>query len=102
MLDFVFAVDDSVTWHMMNLLKNKSHYSFLKVFGPKQISNIQSYGAGIYYNTLVPCNGRVSMSFNKLNVCALNIEMISLKQISVEEAHLIDCNWCLIGEILNI
>ncbi|NXW06910.1 TAM41 protein, partial [Fregetta grallaria] len=62
MLDFVFAVDDSVTWHMMNLLKNRSHYSFLKVFGPKQISSIQSYGAGIYYNTLVPCNGRVSMS----------------------------------------
>ncbi|NXK51185.1 TAM41 protein, partial [Chauna torquata] len=59
MLDFVFAVDDSVTWHMMNLLKNKSHYSFLKVFGPKQISNIQSYGAGIYYNTLVPCSGRM-------------------------------------------
>ncbi|XP_025916958.1 phosphatidate cytidylyltransferase, mitochondrial isoform X2 [Apteryx mantelli] len=59
MLDFVFAVDDSVTWHMMNLLKNRSHYSFLKVFGPKQISNIQSYGAGIYYNTLVPCNGRM-------------------------------------------
>ncbi|NXK99519.1 TAM41 protein, partial [Mesembrinibis cayennensis] len=59
MLDFVFAVDDSVTWHMMNLLKNRSHYSFLKVFGPKQISSIQSYGAGIYYNTLVPCNGRM-------------------------------------------
>ncbi|NXJ40806.1 TAM41 protein, partial [Ciconia maguari] len=59
MLDFVFAVDDSVTWHMMNLLKNRSHYSFLKVFGPKQISSIQSCGAGIYYNTLVPCNGRM-------------------------------------------
>ncbi|XP_074952716.1 phosphatidate cytidylyltransferase, mitochondrial isoform X3 [Phalacrocorax aristotelis] len=59
MLDFTFAVDDSVTWHMMNLLKNRSHYSFLKVFGPKQISSIQSYGAGIYYNTLVPCNGRM-------------------------------------------
>ncbi|NXL98081.1 TAM41 protein, partial [Tyrannus savana] len=59
MLDFVFAVDDSVTWHMMNLLKNRSHYSFLKFFGPNQITNIQSYGAGIYYNTLVPCNGRM-------------------------------------------
>ncbi|XP_028574738.1 phosphatidate cytidylyltransferase, mitochondrial isoform X5 [Podarcis muralis] len=59
MLDFVFAVDDSVTWHMMNLLKNRNHYSFLKYFGPKPISNVQNYGAGIYYNTLVPCNGRV-------------------------------------------
>ncbi|XP_067399853.1 phosphatidate cytidylyltransferase, mitochondrial isoform X2 [Emydura macquarii macquarii] len=61
MLDFVFAVDDSVTWHMMNLLKNRSHYSFLKLFGPKQINNIQSCGAGIYYNTLVQCNGRVKI-----------------------------------------
>ncbi|XP_071406998.1 phosphatidate cytidylyltransferase, mitochondrial isoform X2 [Pithys albifrons albifrons] len=59
MLDFVFAVDDSVTWHMMNLLKNRSHYSFLKLFGPNQITSVQSYGAGIYYNTLVPCNGRL-------------------------------------------
>lgn len=67
MLDFVFGVDDFLTWHMMNLLKNRSHYSFLKVFGPKQISSVQSYGAGIYYNTLVPCNGRVStISFSKL------------------------------------
>ncbi|NXO27393.1 TAM41 protein, partial [Cisticola juncidis] len=59
MLDFVFAVDDAVTWHTTNLSKNRSHYSFLKHFGPKKISTIQSYGAGIYYNTLVPCNGRV-------------------------------------------
>lgn len=100
MLDFVFAVDDSVTWHMMNLLKNKSHYSFLKVFGPKQISNIQSYGAGIYYNTLVPCNGRVSMTSGKLNICVWSIEMISLKQIFMEEAHLRDCS--LTGDIFNI
>ncbi|KAF7249688.1 Phosphatidate cytidylyltransferase, mitochondrial [Varanus komodoensis] len=59
MLDFVFVVDDSVMWHMMNLSKNRDHYSFLKYLGPKLISNIQNYGAGIYYNTLVPCNGRV-------------------------------------------
>ncbi|KAM4654053.1 phosphatidate cytidylyltransferase, mitochondrial isoform 4-T10 [Amazona ochrocephala] len=59
MLDFVFAVDDAVTWHMMNLTKNRSHYSFLKVLGPKQINSVQNYGAGIYYNTLVPCNGRI-------------------------------------------
>uniref|UniRef100_A0A8D0HFW7 Phosphatidate cytidylyltransferase, mitochondrial n=1 Tax=Sphenodon punctatus TaxID=8508 RepID=A0A8D0HFW7_SPHPU len=61
MLDFVFAVDDSVTWHMMNLLKNRGHYSFLKYFGPKQISTVQNHGAGIYYNTLVPCSGRVKI-----------------------------------------
>ncbi|KAG5835834.1 hypothetical protein ANANG_G00248210 [Anguilla anguilla] len=60
MLDFVFAVDDPVTWHTMNLLQNRKHYSFLKYLGPKQISSIQNdHGAGIYYNTLVPSNGKM-------------------------------------------
>ncbi|XP_075039269.1 phosphatidate cytidylyltransferase, mitochondrial isoform X1 [Mixophyes fleayi] len=60
MLDFVFAVDDPVTWHTMNLMQNRSHYAFLKYLGPKQISNVQNkYGAGVYYNTLVPCDGKV-------------------------------------------
>ncbi|KAM9325431.1 phosphatidate cytidylyltransferase, mitochondrial [Gastrophryne carolinensis] len=60
MLDFVFAVDDPVTWHTMNLMQNRSHYSFLKYTGPKPITNVQeNYGAGVYYNTLVPCDGKV-------------------------------------------
>uniref|UniRef100_A0A8C5R634 Phosphatidate cytidylyltransferase, mitochondrial n=1 Tax=Leptobrachium leishanense TaxID=445787 RepID=A0A8C5R634_9ANUR len=60
MLDFVFAVDDPVTWHSMNIKQNRSHYSALKFLGPKYISTIQqNYGAGVYYNTLVPCDGKV-------------------------------------------
>lgn len=63
MLDFVFAVDDPVTWHTMNLMQNRKHYSFLKHLGPKQITTIQNdYGAGVYYNTLVPVDGRVGPS----------------------------------------
>ena len=61
MLDFVFAVDDPVTWHTMNLMQNRKHYSVLKMLGPKKISSIQSdRGAGVYYNTLVPVDGRVN------------------------------------------
>ncbi|XP_008336126.1 phosphatidate cytidylyltransferase, mitochondrial-like [Cynoglossus semilaevis] len=61
MLDFVFAVDDPVTWHTMNLLQNRKHYSILKLLGPKTISSIQSdHGAAVYYNTLVPVDGRVN------------------------------------------
>ncbi|XP_044157240.1 LOW QUALITY PROTEIN: phosphatidate cytidylyltransferase, mitochondrial [Bufo gargarizans] len=60
MVDFVFAVDDPVTWHTMNLMQNRSHYSVLKYLGPKKISTVQNkYGAGVYYNTLVPCDGKV-------------------------------------------
>ncbi|KAG8556867.1 hypothetical protein GDO81_018238 [Engystomops pustulosus] len=60
MVDFVFAVDDPITWHTMNLMQNRSHYSVLKYLGPKKISTVQNkYGAGVYYNTLVPCDGKV-------------------------------------------
>ncbi|XP_029548686.1 phosphatidate cytidylyltransferase, mitochondrial [Salmo trutta] len=60
MLDFVFAVDDPVTWHTMNLMQNRKHYSVLKFLGPRKISRIQDeHGAGVYYNTLVPVDGRI-------------------------------------------
>ncbi|XP_074139994.1 phosphatidate cytidylyltransferase, mitochondrial [Sminthopsis crassicaudata] len=56
MLDFVFTVDDPVTWHSKNLQKNRHHYSFLRFFGPKIIAKVQNnYGAGIYYNTMIRC-----------------------------------------------
>ncbi|XP_032118138.1 phosphatidate cytidylyltransferase, mitochondrial isoform X1 [Sapajus apella] len=60
MLDFVFTVDDPVAWHSKNLKKNWNHYSFLKVLGPKIITSIQNnYGAGVYYNSLIMCDGRL-------------------------------------------
>lgn len=63
MLDFVIAVDDPVTWHTMNLLQNRKHYSILKLLGPTMISSIQNeHGASVYYNTLVPVDGRVNNS----------------------------------------
>ncbi|MGH0191893.1 UNVERIFIED_CONTAM: hypothetical protein FKN15_000329 [Acipenser sinensis] len=62
MIDFVIAVDDPPTWHTMNLMQNRKHYSFLRFLGPKQVSSMQmNYGAGVYYNTLVPCDGRVKI-----------------------------------------
>lgn len=61
MLDFVFTVDDPVAWHSKNLKKNRNHYSFLKVLGPRIITAVQdNYGAGVYYNPLITCDGRVS------------------------------------------
>lgn len=67
MLDFVIAVDDPVTWHTMNLLQNRKHYSILKLLGPTMVSSIQhDYGASVYYNTLVPVDGRVNGFFDVL------------------------------------
>ncbi|XP_004702444.1 phosphatidate cytidylyltransferase, mitochondrial isoform X2 [Echinops telfairi] len=60
MLDLVFTVDDPLRWHSRNLEKNWSHYSFLKVLGPRMITTVQNnYGAGVYYNPLIKCDGRL-------------------------------------------
>ncbi|XP_077181795.1 phosphatidate cytidylyltransferase, mitochondrial isoform X4 [Paroedura picta] len=82
MLDFVFAVDDSVSWHKRNLSKNRGHYSFLKYFGAKRINNVQNYGAGIYYNTLVPCSGRV-IKYGVISTDALIEDLLCWKTLYV-------------------
>ena len=60
MVDFIFVVDDPIEWHAHNIEMNKPHYSFLKFLGPRGVNHIQKqYGAGIYFNTLVPFEGRL-------------------------------------------
>jgi len=60
MIDFVFAVDDPVTWHRENIAMNSRHYSSLRWLGSKYLSRLQdAAGARIYYNTLVPFEGRL-------------------------------------------
>ncbi|KAI1287459.1 Phosphatidate cytidylyltransferase, mitochondrial [Halotydeus destructor] len=55
MIDIVIAVDDPLTFHRQNLVQNRTHYSFLKHFGPHGVTTIQEkLGARVYYNTLVP------------------------------------------------
>ncbi|XP_074652103.1 phosphatidate cytidylyltransferase, mitochondrial-like [Tubulanus polymorphus] len=61
MLDFIFVVDDPVLWHKKNMTANASHYSSLMTrLGGANIAALQDrYGAGIYFNTLVPCEERL-------------------------------------------
>ncbi|XP_073772187.1 phosphatidate cytidylyltransferase, mitochondrial isoform X1 [Danio rerio] len=83
MLDFVFAVDDPVTWHTMNLIENRKHYSFLRFLGPKQISSIQSdYGAGVYFNTLVPAEDRL-IKYGVISTDALIDDLLHWKTLYV-------------------
>lgn len=83
MLDFVFAVDDPLTWHRMNLLENRAHYSFLRHLGPKHISSIQrDYGAGVYYNTLVPAEDRV-IKYGVISTAALIDDLLHWKTLYI-------------------
>lgn len=54
MTDFIFAVDDSLTFHKQNMKCNFSHYSFLKYAGSEIVKEIQEgFGSKMYFNTLI-------------------------------------------------
>ena len=58
MVDFIFGVTHAEHWHSLNLRQNPSHYSHLRLFGAKTVTDVQEYiGGRIYYNTDVIVNG---------------------------------------------
>ncbi|XP_054721760.1 phosphatidate cytidylyltransferase, mitochondrial-like isoform X2 [Uloborus diversus] len=60
MIDFIFVVDDPLSWHKANLQLNRNHYSILKFAGPEVIKLFQEeYGAKMYFNTLVPVGNQL-------------------------------------------
>ena len=56
MTDFIIGVSDSESWHRENLARHPGHYSGLaRLAGPGRVSSLQEeFGAGFYFNTLVP------------------------------------------------
>eukprot|EP00775_Hariotina_reticulata_P006454 gene6454-6683_t len=60
MLDYIFVVADPFAWHAQNIERNRSHYSFLRFFGPGMMCQVAEHvGVGVYFNTLVPLEGKV-------------------------------------------
>ncbi|XP_013107605.2 phosphatidate cytidylyltransferase, mitochondrial [Stomoxys calcitrans] len=54
-IDLVFCVRDPLGWHAENINRHESHYSSMRLLGPKCIMKYQeNFGAGVYFNTLVP------------------------------------------------
>ena len=60
MLDFVFVVRDSLSWHQANLKLNNEHYSYqMKLIGAQNIDRLMNnYAAGVYFNTGISLHGR--------------------------------------------
>lgn len=64
--DLIFAVDNSTKWHQDNLIKNRSHYSFLCRLpqSANAISEIQEkYGARVYFNPYVNLGGILNVKY---------------------------------------
>ena len=62
MLDFVFVLQNARKWHEDNMYgkHHAHHYSSLRWLGSRALVSLQDkFGAGVYYNTLVPMEGRM-------------------------------------------
>ena len=62
MLDFVFVLKNARKWHEDNMYgkHHAHHYSSLRWLGSRALVSLQDkFGAGVYYNTLVPMEGRM-------------------------------------------
>ena len=76
MVDFVFVVDDPGEWHHENIARNGKHYSCLKHLGSGAIERIQNnFGARVYFNTLVPCEGRM-IKYGVISTEALRMDLL--------------------------
>lgn len=76
MIDFIFVVDDPKKWHKENIAANWHHYSAMKYLGYNSVSSLQTnFGARVYFNTLVPCEGR-TIKYGVISTRALKTDLL--------------------------
>ena len=76
MIDMIFVVDDPAQWHRENIARNSKHYSALKHLGCGAVERIQNnFGARVYFNTLVPCEGRM-IKYGVIGTEALRLDLL--------------------------
>lgn len=73
MLDLIFVVDKPSLWHAVNLRKNPDHYAQpLRRLGHEAIARYQeSFGARVYYNTLVTTSEGRNIKYGVVSDTAL-------------------------------
>ncbi|SPQ96998.1 Phosphatidate cytidylyltransferase, mitochondrial [Plasmodiophora brassicae] len=69
MVDFIFGVRDSPSWHADNMDQHPRHYSCLaRLLGPGGVSRMQRTAAGVHFNTLVPYDERTMIKYGVIAV----------------------------------
>lgn len=57
MIDFIFGVSHTQHWHSINMRQHRNHYSGIASLGSGLVSNVQGWGAGVYFNPFIEMNG---------------------------------------------
>lgn len=57
MIDFIFGVSHTQHWHSINIRQHRDHYSGIASLGSGLVSQVQKWGAGVYFNPFVEVNG---------------------------------------------
>ena len=78
MLDLIFVVEDAQAWHTDNLRRNRDHYSHpWPALGASAIAAVQEdYGAGLWYNTLVPLPSKYMSRYRTLKYGVISAEQL--------------------------
>mmetsp|Transcript_11264 Transcript_11264/g.24264 ORF Transcript_11264/g.24264 Transcript_11264/m.24264 type:complete len:394 (-) Transcript_11264:610-1791(-) len=85
MIDFIFAVEDSMQWHKQNIAKNPEHYSWLarSSYGHHVVCGIaQHVGVGVHFNTLVPLEGQM-VKYGVVDAAALEDDLLTWRHLYV-------------------
>lgn len=87
MIDLLFTVENPYQWHAQNMLKNPSHYSAMfRYLGSNLVAQYQeSYGAKVYFNTLVPVDEDSSLmiKYGVISTKDLIVDLLDWKDLYV-------------------
>lgn len=84
MIDLMFTVENPYHWHAQNIVNNPSHYSFMRSLGSNFIAKYQeSYGAKIYFNTLVPVDDGQLIKYGVISTKDLITDLLDWRDLYV-------------------
>ena len=75
LVDFIFAVDDPLSWHEANLERNGAHYSLLlQAAGPAAVVALaDSVGAGVHFNPFVRVGTQARLAVPRRSATAVSV-----------------------------
>lgn len=84
MIDLIYCVENPFRWHAQNIERNPSHYSAFQHVGSNLLSRYQeSFGAKVYFNTLVPIEGDLLIKYGVISTKDMIADLLDWRHLYV-------------------